>query len=207
MNYKPKQTNEPTFCICIYMFVLLMENVWKCNQPTLLFILKCYISCAVKYFVSNNLEIQYRGAVRQSEVYQTRTLDEHSVCLCLHCNLKRQCNLKTNNNAEAKCCFLSRFYQQQVNVKTVPSICSRENSHVSNPAQPQCPGQNQIQNQSQRQFQHVKASKSMDLGTTQNQQHTGGVISCVYLLCMVAACDMCVPADARVACSSQPHAD
>ncbi|KAF0026366.1 hypothetical protein F2P81_021103 [Scophthalmus maximus] len=39
----------------------------------------------------------------------------------------------------------------------------RENSHVSNPAQPQCPGQNQIQNQSQRQFQHVKASKSMDL--------------------------------------------
>uniref|UniRef100_A0A8D3BNB6 PDZ domain-containing protein n=1 Tax=Scophthalmus maximus TaxID=52904 RepID=A0A8D3BNB6_SCOMX len=48
----------------------------------------------------------------------------------------------------------------------------RENSHVSNPAQPQCPGQNQIQNQSQRQFQHVKASKSMDLGTTQNQQHT-----------------------------------
>ncbi|XP_068429061.1 partitioning defective 3 homolog B isoform X2 [Clinocottus analis] len=35
----------------------------------------------------------------------------------------------------------------------------RENYHVSSPAQPQCPPQNQ----SQRQFQHVKASKSMDL--------------------------------------------
>ncbi|XP_068557781.1 partitioning defective 3 homolog B-like [Cebidichthys violaceus] len=44
----------------------------------------------------------------------------------------------------------------------------RENRHVSSPAQPQSP----TQNQSQRQFQHVKASKSMDLGTTQNQQHT-----------------------------------
>ncbi|XP_019945636.2 partitioning defective 3 homolog B isoform X1 [Paralichthys olivaceus] len=43
-------------------------------------------------------------------------------------------------------------------------------SHISSQAQPQSPGQNQ--NQSQRQFQHVKASKSMDLGTTQNQQHT-----------------------------------
>ncbi|XP_074513603.1 partitioning defective 3 homolog B-like isoform X3 [Sebastes fasciatus] len=41
----------------------------------------------------------------------------------------------------------------------------RENCHT---AQPQCPAQNQ----NQRQFQHVKASKSMDLGTTQNQQHT-----------------------------------
>ncbi|XP_034417137.1 partitioning defective 3 homolog B [Cyclopterus lumpus] len=52
----------------------------------------------------------------------------------------------------------------------------RENRHASSPAQPQCPpqnqNQNQSQNQSQRQFQHVKASKSMDLGTTQNQQHT-----------------------------------
>uniref|UniRef100_A0A4W6G1B5 Par-3 family cell polarity regulator beta b n=2 Tax=Lates calcarifer TaxID=8187 RepID=A0A4W6G1B5_LATCA len=50
----------------------------------------------------------------------------------------------------------------------------RENSHISSPAQPQSPtqNQNQNQNQSQRQFQHVKASKSMDLGTTQNQQHT-----------------------------------
>ncbi|XP_054471402.1 partitioning defective 3 homolog B isoform X2 [Anoplopoma fimbria] len=48
----------------------------------------------------------------------------------------------------------------------------RESSHTSNPAQPQSPAQNQNQSQSQRQFQHVKASKSMDLGTTQNQQHT-----------------------------------
>ncbi|XP_030284431.1 partitioning defective 3 homolog B isoform X1 [Sparus aurata] len=46
----------------------------------------------------------------------------------------------------------------------------RETSHTSNPAQPQSPTQSQSQNQ--RQFQHVKASKSMDLGTTQNQQHT-----------------------------------
>lgn len=50
------------------------------------------------------------------------------------------------------------------------SMCSRENTHTSSPAQPQSP----TQNQSQRQFQHVKASKSMDLGTTQNQQPTGG---------------------------------
>ncbi|KAF3842917.1 hypothetical protein F7725_001766 [Dissostichus mawsoni] len=48
----------------------------------------------------------------------------------------------------------------------------RENSHSSSQAQPQSPAQNQIQ----RQYQHVKASKSMDLGTTQNQQHSGGVI-------------------------------
>ncbi|XP_056891205.1 partitioning defective 3 homolog B isoform X1 [Takifugu flavidus] len=41
---------------------------------------------------------------------------------------------------------------------------SREPSHGSSSAQPQTPGQNQWQ------FQHVKASKSMDLGTTQNQQ-------------------------------------
>ncbi|XP_076602552.1 partitioning defective 3 homolog B-like isoform X1 [Chaetodon auriga] len=44
----------------------------------------------------------------------------------------------------------------------------RENSHISSPAKPQSPAQNQ----NQRQFQHVKASKSMDLGTTQNQQPT-----------------------------------
>ncbi|XP_059198420.1 partitioning defective 3 homolog B isoform X2 [Centropristis striata] len=44
----------------------------------------------------------------------------------------------------------------------------RDNSHTSSPAQPQ----SAAQNQHQRQFQHVKASKSMDLGTTQNQQHT-----------------------------------
>ncbi|XP_034740639.1 partitioning defective 3 homolog B-like isoform X3 [Etheostoma cragini] len=44
----------------------------------------------------------------------------------------------------------------------------RENSHTSSHAQPQSP----TQNQDQWQFQHVKASKSMDLGTTQNQQHT-----------------------------------
>nr|XP_043869058.1 partitioning defective 3 homolog B isoform X4 [Solea senegalensis] len=50
----------------------------------------------------------------------------------------------------------------------------RENTHISRPAQPQSPSQNHNQNhnQSQRQFQHVKASKSMDLGTSQNQQHT-----------------------------------
>lgn len=46
----------------------------------------------------------------------------------------------------------------------------RENARTSSPAQPQCPPNNH--NQSQRQFQHVKASKSMDLGTTQNQQPT-----------------------------------
>ncbi|XP_034550568.1 partitioning defective 3 homolog B-like [Notolabrus celidotus] len=50
------------------------------------------------------------------------------------------------------------------------SLQDRENSHSTSIAQPQSPTQNQ--NQSQRQFQHVKASKSMDLGTTQNQQHT-----------------------------------
>ncbi|XP_032385447.1 partitioning defective 3 homolog B isoform X3 [Etheostoma spectabile] len=44
----------------------------------------------------------------------------------------------------------------------------RENSHTSSLAQRQSP----TQNQDQWQFQHVKASKSMDLGTTQNQQHT-----------------------------------
>ncbi|XP_044072439.1 partitioning defective 3 homolog B isoform X2 [Siniperca chuatsi] len=44
----------------------------------------------------------------------------------------------------------------------------RENSHTSSPAEPQSP----TQSQNQRQFQHVKASKSMDLGMTQNQQHT-----------------------------------
>ncbi|TNN88802.1 Partitioning defective 3 B [Liparis tanakae] len=44
----------------------------------------------------------------------------------------------------------------------------RENGQASSPAQPQCPSQSQRQ----RQFQHVKASKSMDLGTTQNQQHS-----------------------------------
>ncbi|XP_028248920.1 partitioning defective 3 homolog B-like isoform X4 [Parambassis ranga] len=44
----------------------------------------------------------------------------------------------------------------------------RKNSHISYPAQPQSP----TQNQSQKQFQHVKSSKSMDLGTTQKQHHT-----------------------------------
>ncbi|KAK1902733.1 Partitioning defective 3 like B, partial [Dissostichus eleginoides] len=44
----------------------------------------------------------------------------------------------------------------------------RENFHSSSQAQPQSPAQNQIQ----RHYQHVKASKSMDLGTTQNQQHS-----------------------------------
>ncbi|XP_033990188.1 partitioning defective 3 homolog B isoform X1 [Trematomus bernacchii] len=46
----------------------------------------------------------------------------------------------------------------------------RENSHSSSQAQPQSPAQNQ--NQILQQYQHVKASKSMDLGTTQNQQHS-----------------------------------
>ncbi|XP_026151014.1 partitioning defective 3 homolog B-like isoform X3 [Mastacembelus armatus] len=46
----------------------------------------------------------------------------------------------------------------------------RENSHISSAAQPQSPGRNE--NQNQRDFQHIKASKSMDLGTTQNQQNT-----------------------------------
>uniref|UniRef100_A0A3Q4HMZ5 Partitioning defective 3 homolog B-like n=1 Tax=Neolamprologus brichardi TaxID=32507 RepID=A0A3Q4HMZ5_NEOBR len=49
-------------------------------------------------------------------------------------------------------------------------ICLREKPHVASPAQPQSP----TQNQNQWQIQHVKASKSMDLGTTQNQHHTGG---------------------------------
>ncbi|TWW80554.1 Partitioning defective 3 -like protein B [Takifugu flavidus] len=44
------------------------------------------------------------------------------------------------------------------------STHNKEPSHGSSSAQPQTPGQNQWQ------FQHVKASKSMDLGTTQNQQ-------------------------------------
>ncbi|XP_037831918.1 partitioning defective 3 homolog B isoform X2 [Kryptolebias marmoratus] len=43
----------------------------------------------------------------------------------------------------------------------------RENAHVSHGAQPQSP----TQNQNQQQFQHIKASKSMDLGTTQSQHH------------------------------------
>uniref|UniRef100_UPI003AAD4151 partitioning defective 3 homolog B-like n=1 Tax=Centroberyx gerrardi TaxID=166262 RepID=UPI003AAD4151 len=46
----------------------------------------------------------------------------------------------------------------------------RETSLTPSPVGPQSPTQIQIQNQ--RQYQHVKASKSMDLGTTQNQQHT-----------------------------------
>lgn len=54
---------------------------------------------------------------------------------------------------------------------------SREVSHSSSSAQPQSPGPNQWQ------FQHVKASKSMDLGTTQNQQPTGGE----RLLCLCSA--------------------
>lgn len=64
-------------------------------------------------------------------------------------------------------------------------ICLREKPHVSSPAQPQSP----TQNQNQWQIQHVKASKSMDLGTTQNQHHTGGdMIFSRCALCMVAAC-------------------
>ncbi|XP_045910850.1 partitioning defective 3 homolog B isoform X1 [Micropterus dolomieu] len=52
---------------------------------------------------------------------------------------------------------------------TQPSyLQERDNSHTSSLAQPLSP----TQNLSQRQFQHVKASKSMDLGTAQNQQHT-----------------------------------
>lgn len=45
---------------------------------------------------------------------------------------------------------------------------SRKNCQSSSTAQPQAPGENQWQ------LQHVKASKSMDLGTAQNQQPTGG---------------------------------
>ncbi|XP_076015189.1 partitioning defective 3 homolog B-like, partial [Genypterus blacodes] len=46
----------------------------------------------------------------------------------------------------------------------------RENLHTSSPGpQLQSPAHH---NQTQRHVQHVKASKSMDLGTTQNQQHT-----------------------------------
>lgn len=45
----------------------------------------------------------------------------------------------------------------------------RENSHISCQAQPQSPTGVQTQRQH---FQHVKASKSMDLGTTQSQHHT-----------------------------------
>lgn len=45
---------------------------------------------------------------------------------------------------------------------------SRKNCQSSSSAQPQAPGENQWQ------LQHVKASKSMDLGTAQNQQPTGG---------------------------------
>ncbi|KAM8855363.1 partitioning defective 3 homolog B-like isoform 2-T2 [Spinachia spinachia] len=48
------------------------------------------------------------------------------------------------------------------------ALQERESCHTSSPAQPQCPAKER----SQRHFQHVKASKSMDLGTTQNQQHT-----------------------------------
>jgi len=65
-----------------------------------------------------------------------------------------------------------RFKSKRCEIKRITLICFRENCHASSPAQPQCPSQNQ--SQQQRQFQHVKASKSMDLGTTQNQQHTGG---------------------------------
>lgn len=45
---------------------------------------------------------------------------------------------------------------------------SRKDCQSSSTAQPQAPGENQWQ------LQHVKASKSMDLGTAQNQQPTGG---------------------------------
>ncbi|XP_053732799.1 partitioning defective 3 homolog B isoform X3 [Synchiropus splendidus] len=52
---------------------------------------------------------------------------------------------------------------------------SKQYSHhkereASSSAQPQSPNQNPSQDK--RHFQHVKASKSMDLGTTQSQQHT-----------------------------------
>ncbi|KAM9364483.1 partitioning defective 3 homolog B-like isoform 3-T3 [Pholidichthys leucotaenia] len=49
-----------------------------------------------------------------------------------------------------------------------PYLQEREKSYNSSSAQPQSP--TQIQNQHQ--FQHVKASKSMDLGMTQNQHNT-----------------------------------
>uniref|UniRef100_A0A8C9XY96 PDZ domain-containing protein n=1 Tax=Sander lucioperca TaxID=283035 RepID=A0A8C9XY96_SANLU len=72
---------------------------------------------------------------------------------------------------------LRRSMSQEGNVRgTIQLVVLRaqkvhtqpENSHTSSLAQPQSP----TQNQDQWQFQHVKASKSMDLGTTQNQQHT-----------------------------------
>lgn len=62
----------------------------------------------------------------------------------------------------------------------------RENPHVSLGAQPQSPAQNQ----NQQQFQHIKASKSMDLGTSQSQHYIGGETYFVYLLCMMAACTL-----------------
>lgn len=55
---------------------------------------------------------------------------------------------------------------------------SRKNSQSSSSAQPQTPGENQWQ------LQHVKASKSMDLGTAPNQQPTGGE----SLLSLCSAC-------------------
>ncbi|MEQ2158546.1 hypothetical protein GOODEAATRI_013446, partial [Goodea atripinnis] len=72
-------------------------------------------------------------------------------------------------------------------------------------AQPQAP----TQNQNQLQFQHIKASKSMDLGTAQNQHHIGGEEFCIaFLLCMLAACISSLfgrlPADAWL---HKPHAD
>ncbi|RVE57744.1 hypothetical protein OJAV_G00202360 [Oryzias javanicus] len=49
-----------------------------------------------------------------------------------------------------------------------PYLQDRKSSSTSGSAQPQSPGQNQ--NQNQQQFHHVKASKSMDLGTSQSQR-------------------------------------
>lgn len=71
-------------------------------------------------------------------------------------------------------------------------ICFRE---TSGPAQPQSP----THSQNQRQFQHVKASKSMDLGT--NPQHTGGEIlmfiySAWWLHASYHHSDLNIPADA-----------
>ncbi|CAG10111.1 unnamed protein product [Tetraodon nigroviridis] len=77
--------------------------------------------------------------------------------------------------------FNGRSYLKKSNTHIQFFFSFRKDSNSSCSAQPQTPGEKQWQ------LQHVKASKSMDLGTTQNQQPTGGESLLCFKLCMVAA--------------------
>lgn len=138
------------------------------------------VAFAAEYFVVYCFKCNIFNTVSQSQLCQAWMLDWH-------------CAISARNNRSA---LLVKALPTALNVMT-ESICSRENSHTSSPAQPQSP----TQSQNQRQFQHVKASKSMDLGTTQNQQHTGGEIflficSAWWLHASFPHRNLSIPADA-----------